>query len=254
MLRIYLSQNELNDKVGVVGNYYARVDNMPPIGIEELAELIHEHNIGQSTGTIFGILKDAVTIIRSQVLMGQPVKIDNLAIFKASVENRGGWASLKDVSLHIGGQNDNIQAIRLLAQATGDFTKSELSKDGRLVLDRESARMVAAAGGNADGSGDSGSSGSDDSGSGTSAGPVLTITKTGSGTASVTDQTDHQVDSGSEVAAGTTLTLTVTAGGAAAPTATLDGTAITLVEDEGAYTGVFQMPAASATLTVSTGA
>lgn len=151
MLRIYISQNE-NEKVGAVGNYYARVDNLPPIGIDDLAELIKEHNIGFSKGSIVGILKDMVSIIRRQVLNGQPVKIDDLAIFKASVENRGGWPELKDVSLRIGGKDDNIHAIRLVAQATGDFTKSELSKEGRLVLDRQSAAMVAAAGGNPDGS------------------------------------------------------------------------------------------------------
>ena len=152
-LRIYLSQNE-NDKVGVVGNYYARVDNLSPIGIDELADLIKEANIGFSKGSIVGILKDMVTIIRRQVLSGQPVKIDDLAIFKASVENKGGWADLKDVSLRIGGDKDNIQAIRLLAQATGDFTKSELSKDGRLVLDRQSAALVSAAGGDPEGTGE----------------------------------------------------------------------------------------------------
>lgn len=152
-LRIYIRQNELNDKVGTVGNYYAYVDNLPPIGIDELAGLVKEHNIGFSRGSIKGIIEDAVAIIRSQVLMGQPVKLDNLAIFKASVENRGGWADLKDVSLRIGGDKDNIQAIRLNAQATGDFTKAELSKDGRLVLDRQSAAMVAAAGGDPEGNG-----------------------------------------------------------------------------------------------------
>ena len=161
-LRIYLSQNETNEKVGTVGNYYARVDNLPPIGIDELAELIKEHNIGFSKGSIMGILKDMVTIIRRQVLNGQPVKIDDLAIFKASIENRGGWAELKDVSLHIGGEKDNIQAIRLLSQATGDFTKSELSKEGRLVLDRESQKLVAAAGGNPDGDTTDETTGGDD--------------------------------------------------------------------------------------------
>ena len=160
-LRVYLSQNENNDKVGVVGNWYARVDNLPPIGIDELADLVKQHNIGFSKGSIKGILEDAVAIIRGQLLMGQPVKLDNLAIFKASVENRGGWADLKDVSLRIGGEKDNIQAIRLVAQATGDFTKAELSKDGRLVLDRQSAALVQAAGGDPDNPG-----GTDDSGNG----------------------------------------------------------------------------------------
>lgn len=189
-LRIYLAQNELNDKVGVVGNYYARVDNLPPIGIDELADLIKEYNIGFSKGSIVGILKDMVSIIRRQVLSGQPVKIDDLAIFKASVENKGGWADLKDVSLHIGGEKDNIQAIRLLAQATGDFTKAELSKDGKLVLDRQSAALVQAAGGDPDGEGTtengggsaSGGSSAGGNGGGSAAQTLAAPTISGSGT------------------------------------------------------------------------
>ena len=164
-LRIYISQNE-NEKVGVAGNWYARVDNMPPIGISELAKLIKQHNIGFSEGSIVGILTDMVDIIRGQLLMGQPVKLDNLAIFKASVENKGGWADLKDVNLRIGGEKDNIQAIRLVATATGDFTKAELSKDGKLVLDRQSAAMVAAAGGNPEGNGSDDNGGDTPSGGG----------------------------------------------------------------------------------------
>lgn len=172
-LKVYITQNE-NEKVGTNGNWYARVDNMPPIGINELADLVKAHNIGFSKGSIKGILEDAVAIIRGQVLMGQPVKLDNLAIFKASVENKGGWPTLADVNLHIGGEKDNIQAIRLLAQATGDFTRAELSKDGKLVLDRESQRLVSAAGGNPDATptdssdspSDSSDSSSDDAGEG----------------------------------------------------------------------------------------
>lgn len=177
-LRIYLSQNETNEHVGTVGNYYARVDNNPPIDIDELAELIKEHNIGFSKGSIVGILKDMVTIVRRQVLNGQPVKIDNLAIFKASIENKGGWPTLKDVNLHIGGENDNIRDIHLLAQATGDFTRSELSKEVKLVLDRQSQQMVSAAGGNPDGSGTTTTT---DTGGGTqqSGGGTGSITPTG---------------------------------------------------------------------------
>ena len=150
-LRVYLSQNESNDKVGVVGNWYLRADNMPPIGLTDVAKLIKLHNIGVSEGTIIGVLTDLVDVVRTQVINGQPVKIDGLAIFKASIENKGGWADLKDVSLHIGGGTDNVQAIRLLAQATGDFTRAELSKDGKLVLDRASAKLVKDAGGTVDG-------------------------------------------------------------------------------------------------------
>lgn len=163
-LRVYLSQNESNDKVGVVGNWYLRADNMPPIGLTDVAKLIKLHNIGVSEGTIIGVLTDLVDVVRTQVINGQPVKIDGLAIFKASIENKGGWADLKDVSLHIGGETDNVQAIRLLAQATGDFTRAELSKDGKLVLDRASAKLVKDAGGTVDG-GDT-PSGGDNTGGG----------------------------------------------------------------------------------------
>jgi len=185
-LRVYLSQNENNDKVGILGNWYARVDNMSPIGITELAKLIKEHNIGFSEGSIVGILTDMVNIIRSQVLAGQPVKLDNLAIFKASIENKGGWADLKDVSLRIGGEKDNVQAIRLLAQATGDFTRAELSKDGRLVLDRQSAALVRAAGGDPEGAGDDGTT------------PSGQDTPTPTPTPSGGDTTDDSEDSGLE--------------------------------------------------------
>lgn len=135
---------------------------MPPIGIDELADLIKEHNIGQSKGTIVGILTDMVTIIRHQVLNGQPVKIPGLAIFKPGVENSGGWASPADVSLRIGGEDDNIKALKLVAQATGDFTRAELSKDGKLVLDRQSQALITAAGGDPTG----GTTGGDDDNSG----------------------------------------------------------------------------------------
>lgn len=102
---------------------------------------------------------------------------------------------------------------------------------------------------NPDGSDSSDSSSSD---SGTTSGPVLTITKTGAGSCSVTDQTGHQIDSGDEVTAGQNCTLTVTPAGSQAPTATLGTTALTLVEDEGTYTATFQMPSTSTTLTVNT--
>lgn len=255
-LRVYLSQNEQNDKVGVLGNYYLRVDNLPPIDIDELADLIKEHNIGFSKGSIVGILKDMVTIIRRQVLNGQPVKIGDLAIFKASVENRGGWADLKDVSLRIGGEKDNIQAIKLVATATGDFTKAELSKDGRLVLDRQSAAMVAAAGGDPEGEGGGGQNGGQNSGGDsqpTTSGYALTITKSGSGTASVTSG-GTAVTSGASLSADAEVEISVTPAEGQIPTALLNGSNITLTESDGTYSGTFNMPAQASTLAISTGA
>ena len=104
-------------------------------------------------------------------------------------------------------------------------------------------------------SGDTTSSdgGSQEQTGGGSSAPVLTIQKTGTGTMTVTDQTGHQIDSGAAVTAGQTLTISVTPAGSATPTATIGAQAVMLTEDEGQYVGTFQMPAASATLSVRTG-
>ena len=164
MLRVYLSQNELNDKVGKLGNWYLRVDNLPPIGIDDVAELIKQHNIGQSKGTIVGILKDFVDIIRQQVLMGQPVKIDNLAIFKATVEanaletlydaenDKAATAALG--TLPAGAKTGNaVKTVKLLAQSTGEFTRDELKKDVKFAwTDKTKAEIAAAKGDSSTGS------------------------------------------------------------------------------------------------------
>lgn len=141
MLKVYLRKNLIKDSKGY-GKYYAYADNETPITIEGLADHMAHHNTPFTKGTIVGILKDMVSCIRELNLNGQPVKIDGLAIFSTHIENRGGWPSLKDVSLTTGGANDNIQALRLCAQATGEFTKAELTKYGSVLLNREWRQRV----------------------------------------------------------------------------------------------------------------
>lgn len=135
-VKAYISQNKNSMSKGY-GKYYAFADNETPMTLDQLADHMAHHNTPFSKGTITGILKDMVNCIRELNLNGQPVKIDNLAIFSAHIENRGGWQSLADVSLSVGGKDDNIQALRLCAQATGDFTKAELTKYGTVLLNRE---------------------------------------------------------------------------------------------------------------------
>ena len=53
---------------------------------QDMAHHMAEHNTMFSEGSITGILIDFVKCVREQVLMGNTVKIDNLAIFKATVE------------------------------------------------------------------------------------------------------------------------------------------------------------------------
>ena len=62
------------------------MENAEPIGVEQLAKHMSEHNMPYSQGVIKGILTDMVSCIKELMLMGQPVKLADLAIFKATGE------------------------------------------------------------------------------------------------------------------------------------------------------------------------
>ena len=82
--------------------------------------------------------------------------------------------------------------------------------------------------------------------------PVLTISKTGSGSASVSAN-GNAVSSGSELEAGTEVSISVTPAEGTVPTATLNGSNVALTENNGVYTGSFQMPSGNATLVINSG-
>ena len=81
---------------------------------------------------------------------------------------------------------------------------------------------------------------------------TLTITKTGTGSYTLKNGTAN-VNSGASVADGTTLSLEVVPNGPNAPTATLNGTALTLTQSDSKYVGSFEMPAQNSTIVINTG-
>ena len=110
--------------------------------------------------------------------------------------------------------------------------------------------------------GESNSNGSNNTNGGTNTGggtgsvtpsnPKLTINRTGTGSSSVTVG-GNAVDSGAEVAANTEVSISVTPAEGATPTASLNTNAVTLTENEGVYSGSFQMPSGNATLVINSG-
>ena len=80
----------------------------------------------------------------------------------------------------------------------------------------------------------------------------LTISRSGNGTSSVTVN-GNAVNSGAEIAANTEVSISVTPAEGETPTATLNGSSITLTESDGVYSGTFQMPNANATLAINSG-
>ena len=145
-VKAYLQQDKRNGSA-TYGRYYAYADNERPISIDDLARHMSEHNTPYSKGCIKGILTDMVSCIRELNLNGVPVKLDNLAIFSAHIENKGGFRTLADVSMAMGqtdeqGKPVGISSLRLCAQATGDFTRAELTKYGTVILNREWRQRV----------------------------------------------------------------------------------------------------------------
>ena len=158
MIELYLSKVTENSETEQAGKYYARVSYKQTMGVQEMAHHMAEHNTMFSEGSITGILIDFVKCVREMVLMGNTVKIDNLAIFKATVEANA-LETLYDAehdkvaSATIGqlaeGQKTGaaVKVIKLLAQSTGDFTRDELKKDAKLAwTDKTKAEIAAAKG------------------------------------------------------------------------------------------------------------
>ena len=189
MIELYLSKVSESSETEQAGKYYARVSYKQTLNVQDMAKHMAEHNTMFSEGSITGILIDFVKCVREQVLNGNTVKIDNLAIFKATVEANAletlyDAQADKTAMASIGTLKDGdktgaaVKTIKLLAQSTGDFTRDELKKDVKLSwTDKTKAEIAAAKGGaasgneneneNENGGGSSENSGSSNQGSGT---------------------------------------------------------------------------------------
>ena len=281
MLELYLSQNQ-NSHSDAYGKWYPRVSYKQTLNIHDMAVHMAEHNTPFSEGTIEGILRDFVKCTREQTLMGNTVKVDNLAIFKVSCIGNG-CSKLYDadadktISASIGTMKKTdktgpaVNSLKLLAQATGEYTREELNKDGRLGWTDKAAAQIAEAknaanggstpsggsgtgnGGNSGGSEQGGNSGSQsgDQNQGTSF--ALTITKSGSGTSTVKNDSEETINSGDSLESGANVYIAVTPAEGQIPTATLNGSNVSLTENDGEYVGTFQMPAQASTLVINSG-
>ena len=158
MIELYLSRVTENSETETAGKYYARVSYKQTMSIQDMAHHMAEHNTMFSEGSICGILIDFVKCVREMVLMGNTVKIDNLAIFKATVEANGlevlyDAENDKAASASMGtlaeGQKTGaaVKVVKLLAQSTGEFTRDELKKDVKFSwTDKAQADIAAAKG------------------------------------------------------------------------------------------------------------
>ena len=164
MIELYLSKVTENSETEQAGKMYARVSYKESMNVQDMAHHMAEHNTMFSEGSICGILIDFVKCVREMVLMGNTVKIDNLAIFKATVEANA-LETLYDAendktataalgTLPAGAKTGNaVKTVKLLAQSTGEFTRDELKKDVKFAwTDKTKAEIAAAKGDSSTGS------------------------------------------------------------------------------------------------------
>ena len=182
MIELYLSKVTENSETEQAGKLYARVSYKQAMTIQDMARHMAEHNTVFSEGSILGVLTDFVKCVREMVLMGNTVKIENLAIFKATVEanalevlydaeqDKVALASIGTLAegLKTGAA---VKTVKLLAQSTGDFTRDELKKDVRLAwTDKTKAEIAAAKGGETTSGGGTNQGGSGENTGGNSGG------------------------------------------------------------------------------------
>ena len=82
---------------------------------------------------------------------------------------------------------------------------------------------------------------------------ALTITKSGTGSSSVKDANNQVILSGTSVASGASVNISIDPAEGKVPTVTLNGESVSLTENDGTYTGSFQMPAQASTLVIDSG-
>ena len=285
MLEINLTKNTNDAIQGTLGKYYGRVEYKGTLGVKDLAKIMKKHTTAFSLGEITGMLLDLASLIKEYALMGYVVKIDDLGLFKASIDANG--LTLEEgsrVSAGRGAQKTDEQlaekpdamqfavgAVKMIMQATGETTIASMNAEAQLQFTSKTKALIKQLTGNAPSDDDSGDNGGGDnsggengnggsnggnggssSGSETAQGYALTISKSGTGSASVTHN-GNAVSSGASLDEDDEVEISITPAQGMTPNATINGSEIELTESGGVYTGSFAMPGQASTLVINTG-
>ena len=202
MIELYLSKRDPQSQTEEEGKLYARVSYKESMNVQDVATHMASHNTIYSEGTIVGVMTDFVRCVRHLILEGKTVKIDNLAIFKATVEANGltvlydadtdKVASATLGTLAAGAKTGAaVKVVKLLAQATGEVTRDELKKSVKLTWTDKTKAEIAAA------KGTTSPETSDGGGSSTTGGSTTGGSTTGGGSTSGDNTGDPDSDGGS---------------------------------------------------------
>ena len=269
------SQNKNSHNAKSYGKYYATaVYDNHFIGTEELADFIQQQ-ASVKKSDIKAVLDELGAAMKHYFELGQKVKLDGIGIMKVGFSSIG-VARIEDCT------SATITTRRVLFQpetervVVGQEKKTDgsvkqkyvnaitLLKDVVFEETHDNSMNAEPEGSetedNGSGSGNGGSQNSENSGQSQqggnsqnqSTGFALTISKTGTGSASVTIN-GNAVSSGSSLSEDDEVAISITPAEGQVPTATVNGSEIELTEDGGVYTGSFAMPGQASTLIINTG-
>ena len=267
---LYEVKQNQNSFSAAFGKWFAQIKTLETLNTRKLANHISEHGSIYTPDVVYGVLEKFRSCLLEMLLNSKKVKIEGLGTFYCTLENQKNGALEKEefnVNKHIKGLHirflpeqtteEDISSRQFLKQAEFINIDSLLKKEEETGNGGDSNGGDSGSGSNTGGStggntgGNSGSQSGDSQNQATSF--ALTITKSGSGTSTVKNDSEETINSGDTLASGANVYISVTPAEGQIPTATLNGSNISLTENDGEYIGTFQMPAQASSLVINSG-
>ena len=267
---VYQNKNAHN---AAYGKYFGRIVHTETLNTRKLARHIADHGSVYTQDVVEGVLTKAEACIVEMLLESKKIKLEGLGTFYLMAENKkGGAVSIDKFNPKSSFKGLHIRFLPDLSDEAGLNSKDVLAKATFMWaedLKREKAESRPTnptnggeSGGGSSAGSDSGNGGSEQGGNGGSEQGgnqsqattyALTITKSGTGTASVKNDSEETINSGDSLASGANVYIAVTPATGQIPTATLNGESVSLSENDGEYVGTFQMPAQASSLVINSG-
>ena len=283
---INLRQNKNSSSNGY-GKWYPEADSKEPLALKGFCRHMTEHGKLADYQMVVLVVQQVVAGMKELICQGQPVKLEGLGTFSPSVESKKGGANSVAKAMEVGLESliegvhiiftpENSKGEKLTSRSLKDdciFTAGYVVESIKTTVEGKEKRFqnktpisfvlspanggtTPSGGGSEQGSG-TGNGGSQGGNSGSDQNQAtsfaLTITKSGSGTSTVKNDSEETINSGDSLESGANVYIAVTPAEGQIPTATLNGSNVSLTENEGEYVGTFQMPAQASTLVINSG-
>ena len=265
---LYEVKQNQNSFSAAFGKWYAQIKNLETLNTRKLANHIAEHGSIYTPDVVYGVLEKFRSCLVEMLLNSKKVKIEGLGTFYCTLENQKNGALKKEdfnVNKHLKALHirflpeqtteENISSRQFLKQAEFINIDSLLKKEEEAGSGTGSNSGSGENGGSQNGGSQSGNGGTENQGGNENQEPqgyALTISKSGTGTASVTSG-GNAVTSGASLSEDAEVEISITPAEGKVPTASVNGSSIELTEDGGVYSGSFAMPGQASSLVINTG-